>query len=262
MEIISIGHNFKHDSNFNILRPNGLNEYLFLIIRSTALFEINGQKLHIKPNSMILIDKNTPHFFYADSDLFINDWIALTFNEKESLQYTENNIKLNTFFSSSDTLICSEMIKYIQNEIISNGLFKENNIKSMLQIILNKLQENSVTHNLNKKYYNELQKLRDRIYSNPTEKFTIEQLANEVHLSKSYFQYCYKLYFKASPFSDVVNSRIEYSKQLLLSTNFSIAEIAEIIGYANDIQFIKQFKKITKKTPKRYRTLIFSDSKK
>lgn len=94
-----------------------------------------------------------------------------------------------------------------------------------------------------------IQKIRNNIYANPNKKFTIEKLAAKINLSKSYFQHCYKLCFNTTPIADVINSRIEYSKQLLVSTNFSISEITDIIGYKNDTQFIKQFKNVVKKTP-------------
>lgn len=259
MEIISVGYDFRHGKEFSISRLYGLKEYLFLIIRSTALFYINGQKLHIMPNSMILIDKNTPHSFYADSKLFINDWISFSIKEKDNLSDFENTVKLNTFFNSSDVAICSEMIRFISNEETSVSIFKETNMQNMLQIIFNKLRDNSEYCKPDKQYYKELQKLRNSIYSNPTEKYTIEQLVQEVCLSKSYFQRCYKLYFNITPIADVIRSRIKYSKQLLLTTNFSISEIAEILGYQNDIQFIKQFKHITKKTPGQYRKAVTSN---
>lgn len=256
MQIISIGYDFRHGKDFCISRPYGLKEYLFLIIRSTAHFYINGQKLHILPDSMILIDKNTPHSFSADSDLFINDWIELSIDSKEQLKY----IDTNTFFHSSDVANCSELIKLIIAENNSTGSFKENNIQNMLQIVLNKLQDNSETFcKTDIKYRAELQRIRNNIYDNPTEKFTIEKMASEINLSKSYFQRCYKLCFNTTPITDVINSRIEYSKRLLVSTNISISKIADIIGYENDIQFIKQFKSVVKTTPAKYRKNQISD---
>lgn len=259
MKIISIGYDFRHGSDFVISRPFGLNEYLFLIIRSTASFEINGQTMQILPGSMILIDKNTPHSFCADSDFFINDWIAFTLNESEHLSDLENILNFNTFFTSPDVSMCSEIIKLICAEKNSSGIFKESNIQNMLQIIYNKLRDNSKACKTDIQYHNELQKVRNKIYANPCEKFTIEKLASEINLSKSYFQHCYKVYFNTTPIADVINSRIEYSKQLLMSTSFTISKISDIIGYQNDAQFIKQFKAVVKTTPLQYRKEVISD---
>ncbi len=255
MEITSIGYDFQHGKDFRISRPFGLNEYLFLIIRSTALFEINSQKLHISPNSMILIDKNTPHSFCADSELFINDWFTLSMNAKELPKYIETNM----FFTSSDVTICSELIKLIASEKLSSSIFKDNNIQNILQIIFNKLRDNSKSYETDIPYHKELKKMKDKIYSHPAERFSIKQLSAEINLSKSYFQHCYKVCFNTTPIADVINSRIEYSKQLLISTNFPISKIADITGYKNDIQFIKQFNAVVKTTPAKYRKEIISN---
>lgn len=259
MEIFSIGYDFRHGKDFVISRPFGLREYLFLIIRSTALFEIGGQKLRILPNSMILIDKNTPHSFCADSELFVNDWIAFTADESEHLFGSGDVINFNTFFTSSDVSVCSEMIRLICDEKNSSSIFRESNIQAMLQVIYNKLRDNSDVRKPDIRYYNELQGVRNSIYANPAERFTIERLASEVNLSSSYFQHCYKKCFNTTPIADVINSRIEYSKKLLISTNFSISRIADMIGYKNDVQFIKQFKATVKTTPAEYRKEVISD---
>lgn len=259
MKIISIGYDFRHGSEFAISRPFGLNEYLFLIIRSSAVFEISGQKQRVKPNSMILIDQNTPHSFGADSDLFINDWIAFTLDESERFSDLENFINLNTFFDSPDVSVCSEIIKLICSEKNSSSVFGESNIQYLFQIIFNKLRDNSKACKFDIKYHGELQKIRNKIYANPSERFTIQELAAEINLSNSYFQHCYKACFNTTPIEDVINSRIEYSKQLLMSTRFSISKIAYITGYQSDVQFIKQFKAVVKTTPTQYRKEVTSN---
>lgn len=256
MKINSVGYDFRHGKDFKMERQNGLNEYLFLIIRSTADFYINEEKFSLKPNSMIFISKNNPHSFYANSDLFVNDWVAVDFTPKEYKLLFKDNIKFDTFFSTPDVCVCSELIKLMQNENMSFSLFKDSNMMYLLQIIFNKLRDNSENYYPEKFYYNKLRKIRDKIYNNPTEKYCIEGLSEEAHLSKTYFQYCYKMCFNVTPINDVINSKIEYAKQLLASTEFSIAKISDILGYQNDTQFIKQFKSVAKITLGKYRQLV------
>lgn len=258
MKINSIGYDFKHGADFKLTRSHGLNEYLILIIRSKAVFHINNQSFDIPPSSMIIIDKNTPHSIYAASDLYINDWISFDLPEQEQHKFFDESIVLNTFFTSAELLICSEMIKIMQTENTSLSVFKNSNITYLFQFILNKFRMISGTNTLNKPYYTELKVLRDFIYNNPSKKYTVQALADKINLSKSYFQHCYKLYFNTTPIADVINSRIEYSKNLLSSTDFSISKISEIIGYSNDIQFIKQFKSIVGITPGKFRKSLTS----
>lgn len=253
MQINSIGYNFRHGNEFNIIRPSGLDEYLFLIIRSPALFCINENTVKLSENSMIFISKNTPHSFYADSSQFINDWISVNFNEHEFSVISEN-ICFNTFFTSSDVSLCSQIIRYMQSESISQNPTKQDTLQSFFNIILNMLRNNSNQEISNKKYYSDLKKVRDTIYAYPCRKYTINELSEAACLSSSYFHRLYKLYFGVSPISDVINSRIEYAKKLLIFTNYTISKIAETLGYSTDMQFIKQFRELTKTTPHKYRS--------
>ncbi len=257
MNITSIGYDFKHDNHFRLDRPTGLPDYLFLIIRSPALFYINGKEIRLSVDSMIFISKNTPHHFSAAGAPFINDWVAVELSEHES-DHIGSDICFNVFYDSPDVLLCSEIIRIMQAESIADSSTKDSTLYYLFNIILNKLRNNSSRNHLNRKYYPELVNIRDNIYSDPCKKYSVRELSESIHLSNSYFQYLYKLYFGISPISDLINSRTEYAKQLLMSTDYTVAKIAEILGYSTDMQFIKQFKSVVKKTPNAYRRSINS----
>ncbi len=102
-------------------------------------------------------------------------------------------------------------------------------------------------------YYREFVSLRERIYSNPQEDWSIDSMCHDLILSRGYFQKLYTRCFGISFTQDVINSRIELSKRLLSSTDHSIAYIADQSGYSNYVHFMHQFKKIVGITPTEYR---------
>lgn len=102
-------------------------------------------------------------------------------------------------------------------------------------------------------YYREFVDLRERIYSNPQEDWSIDTMCRDLILSRGYFQKLYTRCFGISFTQDVINSRIELSKRLLSSTDYSIAYIADQSGYSNYVHFMHQFKKIVGITPTEYR---------
>lgn len=102
-------------------------------------------------------------------------------------------------------------------------------------------------------YYREFVDLRERIYSNPQEDWSIDSMCRDLILSRGYFQKLYTRCFGISFTQDVINSRIELSKRLLSSTDYSIAYIADQSGYSNYVHFMHQFKKIVGITPTEYR---------
>ena len=51
----------------------------------------------------------------------------------------------------------------------------------------------------------------------------------------------------------VINARINKAKILLRSSDYTVGEIAELLGYCDACFFVKQFTKMTGTTPGRYR---------
>lgn len=86
-------------------------------------------------------------------------------------------------------------------------------------------------------------------YKNP---ITLDEVANYVHLSPSYFSTLFKCEMKES-FKTYLNKlRIEYSKCMLSNNNESIMDIALSLGFDNQNYFSTVFKKYTKMSPKEY----------
>lgn len=255
MYIQSIGVNYIHNTNFVANRPNGSNEYILLLIRSKAIFKIDGQTTYVNPNSVIVLKKGTPHFFQADNEPYINDWICFDFHSScdENL-FNEIGFCFNSIYEVGDSTDCHLLINNIYREYLNKTDLTERIINNYLEILFYKISEclhTDITPYRN--YHNKLINLRNMIYKNPSGRWTIDDLSKRLHLSNSYFQHLYKLQFHISPVADMIYSRIEYAKYLLTNTNYTISQISEELNYGTDIQFIQQFKSVTKTTPFQYR---------
>lgn len=252
MEILSVGYDFRHDSLFALQRPNGMKSHLLLVIRSPARVIIRDTPQRVLPDSVIWISEGTPHGLYADAEAYINDWVEFTMTEAEYETYTSGML-LNTVYTTRDVPFLSDVVRLMQKESRTTGRFRKENMHSLLRLLLRKMQESSADSETEKGYYPLMQQLRNDIYEHPEVRYTVEALSAQMHLSKSYFQSLYRSYFRISPIADVIRSRISYAKQLLVSSGYSVAEIASLLGYQNDMQFIKQFKAVAHITPGKYR---------
>jgi YesN/AraC family two-component response regulator len=56
-----------------------------------------------------------------------------------------------------------------------------------------------------------------------------------------------------SPINYLINKRIDESKKLLSTTNYSIRDISSIVGFSNSSYFSQMFKKIAGISPKTFR---------
>lgn len=256
MNVIFVGYNHIHDSDFNITRPLGSGDYLILLIRSTAIFTIDKQDIYTEPNTFFLYEKNVPQFYRANKDLFINDWIHLELDENDEKYFKSLKIPAQTPIKINDIEFFSSIINCINIEHYSSNEFKKDTIDSYLHIFFNKLHEYSALHKSesNQKNYDKFSLLRSKIYRRPYLKWTITNLSHQICLSPSYFQYMYKKHFGVTCIADIINARIEYAKQLLKTTCLTIHHISEQCGYENDVHFMRQFKRLTGKTPSQYRS--------
>ena len=103
------------------------------------------------------------------------------------------------------------------------------------------------------KHVDIISKAIDYVKAHYMRKLTLNEVAERVFLSPSYFSKIFKqemgCYFK-----DYVNYiRVEKSKLLLLTGKASLVEIADNAGFYDQSYFNKVFKKLTGVTPKKYR---------
>ena len=99
----------------------------------------------------------------------------------------------------------------------------------------------------------ELVRLREKIYANPQEKWSVEMLCSELNMSRSYFQLIYRETFGMTCIADVINCKMNRARDLLTSTSYTISHIAQLCGYDNEEHFMRQFKKNNGVTPTVFR---------
>ena len=85
------------------------------------------------------------------------------------------------------------------------------------------------------------------------EEINVEQLAALLHLSKSYFMFCFKKAVGIGAIDYLTQYRINIVCEKLITTTLSVSEIALQSGYNNLSNFNRQFKKTVGLTPQEYR---------
>ena len=98
------------------------------------------------------------------------------------------------------------------------------------------------------------------IKKNYAEKLSLDSLAKEVYLSKSYLSSIFKKETGMSLTAYITKVRVEKSKKLLLEDNTGLALIASLCGFKDQSYFTKVFKKETGFSPKHFRNSYFSAS--
>ena len=98
-----------------------------------------------------------------------------------------------------------------------------------------------------------LQQIDQYVEQNFKNKISLDEIADELHVNRSYLSRFYKNKTGINLFDTILNLRIEAAKEYLLNTDMKTYEISEAIGVDDAGYFQKMFKKITGVSPKEFR---------
>lgn len=249
------GNNSRHPKTFLMSRPKGLTNYLLLIIKTHANFEIAGVKFVVAPNSIVIIDRNTPYQYYNPEGDYTDDWMHFECSHDD--QFRNSGVVFNQIYSlrnpSKFTLLIQQII---WEKNYTPEKYRNENVHMLFQVLINNLilayQETDNSRSYSP-FYTKMQNIRLSLLATPYEKYSPKSFSVLLGISESYFQHLYTIFFKVSFQADLINMRMEYAKNLIITTNMTIEQIAEMSGYSNEIHFYRQFRKKLGMTPNEYR---------
>ncbi len=95
-----------------------------------------------------------------------------------------------------------------------------------------------------------LQQVIDYINEHLDEDLGLTELAVLLQMSPHYFSQLFKQSTGSTPHQFVIYCRVERAKELIMQGQFTIAEVAFIVGFANQSHLNRHFKKLLGVTPK------------
>lgn len=263
MELESIGYHHIHKEDFVFdRRLCGAKTWLFLLVKTPAIFmQEDGKEIVIKKNSFVIYKANTPHFYRAYNQIYINDWFNFWVTEEEEELFERLRIPLNKIVKLEHISGLSSLINMMAYEYYSTDIHHNEITMKYLQVFFLKLSRflgagmDISTDDFSSRH-KKLINLRMRIINYPTNISSVDKMAEELLMSKSGFQHIYKKTFGVNVMQDVINSKLTCAKKLLATTNLSLAEIAVQSGYNNEFHFMRQFKEKIGMTPSDYRKAL------
>ena len=259
IHIGSIGYNHVHDKDFRQEALYGPGAFLFILVKSPAIFVLNRKRYSVLKNSYVMIRRDTPIAYWAAKENYIDDWFYfdMTDKDKSFLESLKLEFDKPVYIGSAlDSL--SSIIHQISYEHYSADLYHEEikqNYTDTFFMLLGRIVQ-SKYHTSSQVLASKNDKLtymRTRFYEEPELFTSIEDMADFMSLSRSGLQHLYKKTFGITLIEDVILGRIEKAKALLARTDKTIAEIAVKCGYKTEFHFMRQFKQKTGFTPTEFR---------
>lgn len=95
--------------------------------------------------------------------------------------------------------------------------------------------------------------IKNYIDSHITEPISLDDISRSLYISKSHIERAFKKEYNQTPIAYWSNQRIMQVASMLVTTNYSLAQIAQQLGFSDVKYMSKTFKKIKGKTPMEYR---------
>lgn len=187
---------------------------------------INGQ---LKITMLISGKHNSVSSDYAGNDLATN---SVEENFQKCVKQIFESAKENN--PLSDLLLKSELLRFFW--LMESGM----------QLAVLKDEENV-------RYSEIIRPALEYMVLHYGENITVEQLADAVHLSKSYFMGCFKKATGIGAIEHLTQIRMKMVCDALINSNEYIADLAYNCGYDNLSNFNRQFKRMIGCTPVEYR---------
>lgn len=251
-----IGYQFQNYFGININRTNGSGDFLFLYLRTPTEVMFNNQFQNVPAGNFILYKKGDPQIYRKTDGSFINDWIHFELEPYNNF-FEKLKIPFNTPVSFVNNKTITDLIADLYIEFFNEGSQHEYIMDSKMRVLFHKFSDmykSLLTGGTSYgKYFDELSKIRQNIHNYQYVPDGADEIAKKLNISTSYFQHIYKKLFGVSVNQDIIKGRIEHASRLLMETDASVSEIAEQCGYKNLEHFSRQFKKVKKVSPQKYR---------
>jgi AraC-like DNA-binding protein/quercetin dioxygenase-like cupin family protein len=231
---------------------------LYFIREGEGLIKVRNREYSPKPGQLFLLPAGVEHWFSTVSDnTFRKYWCHFTvkvgeihlfqlihvphFIEIRDHDWLEERFRELIRLHVSPEFTAPLRIKSVMYDIVS--LFLE---QAARQLGGDELQM-SAPPNVTK-----INAILDYIDRHLGEQMTIEGLARQVHFHPNYFLHVFKSMLGVSPILYINKKRIENARQLLITSDLTVSDIAGLTGMEL-YYFSRTFKKLTGLSPSEYR---------
>lgn len=235
-------------------------DYLFLHFLTPYRIHLR-ERVHVRSagECLIFTPNSRQHYGSDGITAFGNDWMHISGSGVQPL-LKRMELPLNTPMVPGSSAFVPKLLREIGLEISErrpNWEFgvdvRVRNFFLELSRAVNGDEKNRLAPK-NEEMHERLNRLRLDIQARCAEKWDLERMLAQVHMSRSKFTIFYRKIFNISPIDDVINMRLTLAKQYLETTEFSVTHIAEVCGFSDVYYFCRLFKAKNGISPGKYRS--------
>lgn len=209
----------------------------------------------VKEDDFIIINPNVDHTEMSVGDVPLEYIVIGVDGVRFSFEGENDHIIFNCKKEHADFVFYMDLIlAEMQNQWPNHELL----CRDLLEILIINLQRFTNLHFESTppvKSSRECSRLKQYIETNYSQEITLETLAKISHLNKYYMVHAFTKRYGRSPINYLCEVRINASKELLETTDYSITEIAQSSGFSSTSYFAQCFRKHCSMSAGTYRKL-------
>lgn len=223
--------------------------YVFeYVLSGVGHIETPEEKYTVKEGDFYFLNKLRYHIYYADPEqpyekIFLVlkgsfvDFLVSSYHLNDSVYIKQCNLNsLMTYIINF--LTREETVNYDRLALSVLEMFQ--------QVFPSPYRKKSNTNRIP-------EMIKNYIDAHITEKITLDDISSNLYISKSHIEREFKKEYNQTPLAYCANQKIAQAASLLVTTNYSLSQIAQHLGFSDVKYMSKTFKKIKGKTPKEYK---------
>ena len=242
----------KYEGDWNSTLHSHHCSELFYVINGKGNFIVGDEQFTVVENDLVIVN---PYIDHTETSLDSNpleyivlgiDELAFSSSKNPFTTYTVQNYNKN---SAGLYFYLKTMLKEMQEKQTDHEIICQNLLEIFLISII-RSQKLLITRSPSKKMSKEcgiIKRYIDSYY------ITLDKLADLTHMNKYYLVHAFTKYTGLSPINYLLEKRIQEAKSLLESSDYSISQVASLIGFSSQSYFSQAFKKSLGISPNEYR---------
>lgn len=247
------------------LRPKGRLDYqLLYIVSGKGHFYFHGEDRVVYAGRMVLIQpRQEQRYEYFGEDKPEVYWVHFTGSDVKNILRSYNIPMDDPIFYSGASSTYSYLFKEMIHELQTCKTGYEDLLAMYLRQIFLLVQRTRQEERPTVSTYiqEEMEFARRYFNEHYNEPISIQEYAESRNMSVCYFQRNFKQIVKHTPMQYLLTIRVNNAASLLETTDYSMAEIAAIVGYEDPLYFSRLFRKIKGVSPRDYRNLVKDGAK-
>lgn len=236
-------------------RPGGRGDYQILYVaEGKAWFTVGDDQVEAAAGNMFLYrpgeDQKYDYYLKDKPEVY---WVHFTgWQAEELLEQAgfQGGALLHSGISKEYEELFLHMIQELQVSRPCYDQLLPLYLKQLLVLVNRRLREGGKERSRMQREMEEAVKYFNENFSGNIE---IEAYAESQHMSNCWFIRSFKQYMGMPPLQYITSIRMNRARELLESTDMTISEISEIVGYDNPLYFSRIFKNVNGVSPRGYR---------